>query len=160
MHPDKCPHPQAHQAFIKLNKAFKELQDPEKVSFSCNYGFLWTKRYYFDHFICCFFQNLYLSAWVKIEVNISKCFDTHRLIGSLFLRSCLIFVFSFVCILQRKALDEKIKLKEEQEKFKVYTVVYMLVWLLFETVIILFFWQEVWGSYLMADTLTACFLLL
>ncbi|KAK9216449.1 hypothetical protein WN944_008458 [Citrus x changshan-huyou] len=49
VHPDKCPHPQAHQAFIKLNKAFKELQDPEK----------------------------------------------------------------------RKALDEKIKLKEEQEKFKV-----------------------------------------
>ena len=35
VHPDKCSHPQAHQAFIKLNKAFKELQDPEKVSF-CN----------------------------------------------------------------------------------------------------------------------------
>lgn len=49
VHPDKCPHPQAHQAFIKLNKAFKELQDTEK----------------------------------------------------------------------RKALDEKIKLKEEEEKFKV-----------------------------------------
>ncbi|XP_052730897.1 uncharacterized protein LOC108326363 [Vigna angularis] len=30
VHPDKCSHPQAHQAFIKLNKAFKELQDPEK----------------------------------------------------------------------------------------------------------------------------------
>lgn len=30
VHPDKCPHPQAHQAFIKLNKAFKELQDPDK----------------------------------------------------------------------------------------------------------------------------------
>jgi curved DNA-binding protein CbpA len=30
VHPDKCPHPQAHQAFIKLNKAFKDLQDPEK----------------------------------------------------------------------------------------------------------------------------------
>lgn len=42
-------------------------------------------------------------------------------------------------------MDEKIKLKEEQEKFKVYTVVYMLVWLLFEAVIILFFWQEVWA---------------
>ncbi|XP_052110398.1 uncharacterized protein LOC107467736 [Arachis duranensis] len=49
VHPDKCSHPQAHQAFIKLNKAFKELQDPEK----------------------------------------------------------------------RKAMDEKIKLKEEQEQFKV-----------------------------------------
>ncbi|XVF30001.1 hypothetical protein REPUB_Repub16aG0019800 [Reevesia pubescens] len=48
VHPDKCPHPQAHQAFIILNKAFKELQDPDK----------------------------------------------------------------------RKALDEKIKLKEEQEEFK------------------------------------------
>ncbi|KAJ4844406.1 hypothetical protein Tsubulata_050843 [Turnera subulata] len=30
VHPDKCSHPQAHQAFIKLNKAFKDLQDPEK----------------------------------------------------------------------------------------------------------------------------------
>lgn len=30
VHPDKCSHPQAHQAFIKLNKSFKELQDPEK----------------------------------------------------------------------------------------------------------------------------------
>ncbi|TXG49158.1 hypothetical protein EZV62_025033 [Acer yangbiense] len=49
VHPDKCTHPQANQAFVILNKAFKELQDPEK----------------------------------------------------------------------RKALDEKIKLKEEQEQFKV-----------------------------------------
>ncbi|PON93525.1 DnaJ domain containing protein [Trema orientale] len=49
VHPDKCSHPQANQAFAKLNKAFNELQDPEK----------------------------------------------------------------------RKALDEKIKLKEEQEKFKI-----------------------------------------
>ncbi|XP_021896003.1 uncharacterized protein LOC110813255 [Carica papaya] len=48
VHPDKCSHPQAHQAFILLNKAFKELQDPDR----------------------------------------------------------------------RKALDEKIKLKEEQEEFK------------------------------------------
>lgn len=31
VHPDKCSHPQAQQAFVKLNKAFKELQDPEKV---------------------------------------------------------------------------------------------------------------------------------
>ncbi|CBI18170.3 hypothetical protein VitviT2T_028545 [Vitis vinifera] len=30
VHPDKCPHPQAHQAFIILNKAFKDLQDPDK----------------------------------------------------------------------------------------------------------------------------------
>ncbi|PKI62422.1 hypothetical protein CRG98_017228 [Punica granatum] len=30
VHPDKCSHPEAHQAFVKLNKAFKELQDPEK----------------------------------------------------------------------------------------------------------------------------------
>ncbi|XP_077248782.1 DNAJ heat shock N-terminal domain-containing protein [Tasmannia lanceolata] len=30
VHPDKCSHPQAHQAFIILNKAFKELQDPDK----------------------------------------------------------------------------------------------------------------------------------
>ncbi|XP_028782875.1 DNA ligase 1 [Neltuma alba] len=30
VHPDKCSHPLAHQAFIKINKAFKELQDPDK----------------------------------------------------------------------------------------------------------------------------------
>ncbi|XP_028782855.1 GPALPP motifs-containing protein 1-like [Neltuma alba] len=30
VHPDKCSHPLAHQAFIKINKAFKELQDPNK----------------------------------------------------------------------------------------------------------------------------------
>ncbi|XP_076887689.1 uncharacterized protein LOC143537911 isoform X2 [Bidens hawaiensis] len=30
VHPDKCPHPEANQAFIKLNKAFKDLQDPVK----------------------------------------------------------------------------------------------------------------------------------
>ncbi|KAL8234556.1 hypothetical protein R6Q59_020656 [Mikania micrantha] len=30
VHPDKCPHPEAHQAFVKLNKAFKDLQDPVK----------------------------------------------------------------------------------------------------------------------------------
>ncbi|KAH6759401.1 DNAJ heat shock N-terminal domain-containing protein [Perilla frutescens var. frutescens] len=30
VHPDKCSHPQAHQAFVKLNKAFKDLQDPAK----------------------------------------------------------------------------------------------------------------------------------
>ncbi|KAM7266475.1 hypothetical protein ACFE04_004372 [Oxalis oulophora] len=30
VHPDKCFHPQAHQAFIILNKAFKELQHPDK----------------------------------------------------------------------------------------------------------------------------------
>lgn len=36
VHPDKCSHPQAHQAFIKLNKAFKELQDPDKASLYIN----------------------------------------------------------------------------------------------------------------------------
>lgn len=30
VHPDKCSHPQAHQAFVKLNKAYKDLQDPDK----------------------------------------------------------------------------------------------------------------------------------
>ncbi|EHA8590694.1 putative Chaperone protein dnaJ 11, chloroplastic [Cocos nucifera] len=49
VHPDKCSHPQSHQAFVILNQAFKYLQDPDK----------------------------------------------------------------------RKALDEKIKLKEEQEEFKI-----------------------------------------
>lgn len=37
VHPDKCSHPQAHQAFVKLNKAFKELQDPEKVAYVCKF---------------------------------------------------------------------------------------------------------------------------
>ncbi|CAN0827044.1 GPALPP motifs-containing protein 1, partial [Linum grandiflorum] len=30
VHPDKCSHPQAQQAFVKLNKAFKDLQDVDK----------------------------------------------------------------------------------------------------------------------------------
>ncbi|XP_020574038.1 uncharacterized protein LOC110020318 [Phalaenopsis equestris] len=30
VHPDKCSHPQAHQAFVILNQAFKDLQDSEK----------------------------------------------------------------------------------------------------------------------------------
>lgn len=30
VHPDKCDHPQAHEAFMALNKAFKDLQDPTK----------------------------------------------------------------------------------------------------------------------------------
>ncbi|KAI3957823.1 hypothetical protein MKW92_020681 [Papaver armeniacum] len=30
VHPDKCTHPQANEAFIRLNKAFKDLQDPVK----------------------------------------------------------------------------------------------------------------------------------
>jgi curved DNA-binding protein CbpA len=31
VHPDKCAHPQAQQAFTVLNKAFKEVEDPAKV---------------------------------------------------------------------------------------------------------------------------------
>eukprot|EP00246_Nothoceros_aenigmaticus_P000097 TRINITY_DN1014_c0_g1_i4.p1 TRINITY_DN1014_c0_g1~~TRINITY_DN1014_c0_g1_i4.p1 ORF type:complete len:265 (+),score=55.11 TRINITY_DN1014_c0_g1_i4:203-997(+) len=30
VHPDKCAHPEAHEAFMKLNRAFKDLQDPVK----------------------------------------------------------------------------------------------------------------------------------
>ncbi|XP_039116406.1 LOW QUALITY PROTEIN: uncharacterized protein LOC120251818 [Dioscorea cayenensis subsp. rotundata] len=30
VHPDKCSHPQAHQAFVILNQALKDLQDPDK----------------------------------------------------------------------------------------------------------------------------------
>ncbi|XP_078438920.1 DNAJ heat shock N-terminal domain-containing protein isoform X2 [Wolffia australiana] len=30
VHPDKCSHPQAHQAFVVLNKSFKLLQDADK----------------------------------------------------------------------------------------------------------------------------------
>jgi hypothetical protein len=33
VHPDKCSHPQAHEAFMALNQAFKDLQDPSKVCF-------------------------------------------------------------------------------------------------------------------------------
>lgn len=39
VHPDKCSHPQAHQAFVQLNKAFKELQDPDKVCVLKYHGF-------------------------------------------------------------------------------------------------------------------------
>ncbi|KAK9093673.1 hypothetical protein Scep_025142 [Stephania cephalantha] len=31
VHPDKCSHPQAHQAFVALNKAFKDIEDPDKA---------------------------------------------------------------------------------------------------------------------------------
>lgn len=44
VHPDKCPHPEAHQAFIKLNKAFKDLQDPVKV------GILHCQHFYLEFF--------------------------------------------------------------------------------------------------------------
>ena len=44
VHPDKCPHPQAHQAFVKLNKAFKDLQDPDKVSAA------YSVMCYFDYY--------------------------------------------------------------------------------------------------------------
>lgn len=30
VHPDKCPHPSAQEAFVKLNNAFKDLQNPDK----------------------------------------------------------------------------------------------------------------------------------
>ncbi|KAG2598058.1 hypothetical protein PVAP13_5KG372000 [Panicum virgatum] len=30
VHPDKCPHPSAQEVFVKLNNAFKDLQDPDK----------------------------------------------------------------------------------------------------------------------------------
>lgn len=30
VHPDKCPHPSAQEAFVRLNNAFKDLQDPDK----------------------------------------------------------------------------------------------------------------------------------
>ncbi|GJN40334.1 hypothetical protein PR202_gb29539 [Eleusine coracana subsp. coracana] len=30
VHPDKCPHPSAQEAFVKLNNTFKDLQDPDK----------------------------------------------------------------------------------------------------------------------------------
>ncbi|KAF9598338.1 hypothetical protein IFM89_026866 [Coptis chinensis] len=33
VHLDKCSHPQAHQAFVKLNEGFKELQDPDKIEY-------------------------------------------------------------------------------------------------------------------------------
>lgn len=53
VHPDKSSHPQAHQAFVKLNKAFKDLQDPVKVSFVKRYGFVLT----FEILSLCFYTN-------------------------------------------------------------------------------------------------------
>ncbi|CAI0557142.1 unnamed protein product [Linum tenue] len=38
VHPDKCSHPQAQQAFVKLNKAFKDLQDTDKVCSCMKYA--------------------------------------------------------------------------------------------------------------------------
>lgn len=48
VHPDKCSHPQAQQAFVKLNKAFKELQDPDKVS--SLYRYIMHERYIYVFF--------------------------------------------------------------------------------------------------------------
>ena len=42
VHPDKSSHPQAHQAFVKLNKAFKDLQDPAKVRIVKRHSFVIT----------------------------------------------------------------------------------------------------------------------
>lgn len=47
VHPDKCSHPQAQQAFVQLNKAFKELQDPDKVSVLKFHGFCYMYLIYF-----------------------------------------------------------------------------------------------------------------
>lgn len=38
VHPDKCSHPQAQEAFVKLNQAFKDLQDPAKVRLAYSFG--------------------------------------------------------------------------------------------------------------------------
>lgn len=74
VHPDKCPHPQAHQAFIKLNKAFKELQDPDKVSFLCIYGCMWM---YERSILCGHFFLALCFSWVghkhMLEVQLSYC---------------------------------------------------------------------------------------
>jgi hypothetical protein len=48
VHPDKCDHPQAQEAFMALNKAFKDLQDPTKVSArEGNCCFLLVPNYFF-----------------------------------------------------------------------------------------------------------------
>lgn len=51
VHPDKSSHPQAHQAFVKLNKAFKDLQDPDKVRFFRYYCLVLT----LEIFSACFY---------------------------------------------------------------------------------------------------------
>lgn len=62
-------------------------------------------------------------------MTVCCCYSIFKMVCNLCISSC------FVHILQRKALDEKIKLKEEQEKFKVCTVANVLMLLLFEIVI-------------------------
>ncbi|CAJ1976825.1 unnamed protein product [Sphenostylis stenocarpa] len=91
VHPDKCSHPQAHQAFIKLNKAFKELQDPEKVSLL--EGWNLNSEYFIDTWLKSFEKADVISNFLALAYVIA---DIH-------------------C---RKAMDEKIKLKQEQEEFK------------------------------------------
>ena len=71
VHPDKCSHPQAHQAFIKLNKAFKELQDPEKVSL--------------------------LEGWFITEVNGAFCGTCLQLfLFVTYLINCFIYIWDWV----------------------------------------------------------------
>ncbi|XP_020549247.1 dnaJ homolog subfamily C member 14-like [Sesamum indicum] len=49
VHPDKCSHPQAHQAFVKLNKAFKDLQDPDKAAIKLKLKMPQHERRSFHH---------------------------------------------------------------------------------------------------------------
>ncbi|KAK3428008.1 hypothetical protein EUGRSUZ_F04124 [Eucalyptus grandis] len=84
VHPDKCSHPQANEAFIKLNKAFKDLQDPDKRDeITMNY------------------VSVQRSSGLMLFLGIGLTFDL------------------FCVPPPRKALDDKIKLKEEQEAFKI-----------------------------------------
>lgn len=61
VHPDKCSHPQANQAFIRLNNAFKELQDPDKVVLSSS----------IDVYLILTMSNLLVArSLISVETNI------------------------------------------------------------------------------------------
>ncbi|KAG5540154.1 hypothetical protein RHGRI_020401 [Rhododendron griersonianum] len=65
VHPDKCSHPQAHQAFIKLNKAYKDLQDPNKAELKAMREAAQWRRWQAP--LDLIFRKLFLWAGISME---------------------------------------------------------------------------------------------
>lgn len=73
VHPDKSSHPQAHQAFVKLNKAFKDLQDPDKVSFAKCYCFVLTLKMLFCLLLCLWINKLmHWAIWKFFGIGFGR----------------------------------------------------------------------------------------
>ncbi|KAA3486980.1 calponin-like proteiny domain-containing protein [Gossypium australe] len=126
VHPDKCPHPQAHQAFIILNKAFKELQDPDKL-IEVFFSIEMLTRDRTPDFTLSYHRVNIITDLIKLNEPVSSKQlrgQKSLLAVNLFPESSTIYNEEMKTGIRRgsgggrKALDEKIKLKEEQEEFK------------------------------------------